>query len=56
MKTAPAGLPCHRVVNSAGRLVPGWAQQRSLLEAEGVTFRPGGTVDMRRYRWNPFGD
>lgn len=25
--------PCHRVVNHAGRLVPGWAEQRFLLEA-----------------------
>ena len=25
---APAGLPCHRVVNSAGRTVPGWTRQR----------------------------
>ena len=25
--------PCHRVVNSAGRTVPGWTEQRELLEA-----------------------
>ena len=43
--------PCHRVVNHAGRLAPGWPEQRSLLEAEGVAFRPDGTVDLERCRW-----
>jgi len=42
--------PCHRVVNSAGRTVPGWTEQRELLEAEGVGFRENGNVDMRRFR------
>ncbi len=28
--------PCHRVVNHAGRLVPGWPEQGQLLQAEGV--------------------
>ena len=32
-------LPCHRVVNSRGRLVPGWTEQRVLLENEGVRFK-----------------
>ena len=36
--------PCHRVVDHAGRLVPGWPEQRSLLEAEKVTVRPSGRV------------
>lgn len=53
MANAPTGLPCHRVVNSVGRLVPGWIQQRNLLVQEGITFRPNGQVDMRRYRWHP---
>ncbi|MCR5077704.1 MAG: methylated-DNA--[protein]-cysteine S-methyltransferase [Prevotella sp.] len=48
-----AGLPCHRVVNSAGRTAPGWAEQRSLLMTEGVTFRPNGCVDMRKWQWRP---
>lgn len=51
MATAPQGLPCHRVVNSAGRTVPGWTAQRELLEAEGVRFRPNGSVDISRYGW-----
>ena len=42
--------PCHRVVNSAGRTVPGWPEQRELLEAEGVTFRKNGNVDMSKHR------
>ena len=44
--------PCHRVVNHAGRTAPGWPAQRRLLEAEGVSFRPNGCVDMKRCQWN----
>lgn len=43
--------PCHRVVNHAGRTAPGWTEQRSLLEAEGVRFRTDGRVDMQYFRW-----
>ena len=43
--------PCHRVVNAAGRTAPGWREQRTLLEAEGVEFKPNGCVDMKKYRW-----
>ena len=43
--------PCHRVVNHAGRTAPGWREQQSLLEAEGVEFRGNGCVDMKKYRW-----
>ena len=46
-------LPCHRVVNKEGRTAPGWSQQRVLLEAEGVAFRPNGHVDMQRHLWEP---
>ncbi len=44
--------PCHRVVNHAGRLVPGWTEQRGLLLAEGVTFRENGCVDMKKHGWD----
>ena len=44
--------PCHRVVDHAGRLVPGWPEQRSLLEAEKVTVGPSGRVDMKRFQWS----
>ncbi|MDL2324234.1 MGMT family protein [Ruminococcaceae bacterium OttesenSCG-928-A16] len=54
MGMAPRDLTSHRVVNSAGRLVPGWPQQRQYLQQEGVTFTPGGLVNMRKHRWHPF--
>jgi methylated-DNA-protein-cysteine methyltransferase-like protein len=55
----PDGLPWHRVVNASGGCStdklgthpPGL--QRALLEAEGVKFRVGSTLDMEKYRWNP---
>ena len=46
-------LPCHRVVNQEGRTAPGWSRQRTLLEEEGVRFKPNGHVDMSRYLWEP---
>ena len=46
-------LPCHRVVNAVGRTAPGWSRHRPLLEAEGVSFRPNGRVDMARHLWLP---
>ena len=44
--------PCYRVVNSARRLAPGFDEQRSLLENEGVEFKENGCVDMKKYGWN----
>lgn len=44
-------LPCHRVVNSQGRLAPCWDDQRTLLEGEGVKFRKNGCVDMKVSQW-----
>jgi len=46
-------LPCHRVVNKVGRTAPGWSRQRTLLEEEGVSFKPNGHVDMARHLWEP---
>ena len=43
--------PCHRVVNHAGRMAPGFWDQRELLLREGVAFRENGCVDMRRFQW-----
>ena len=53
LKQVPAGLslPCHRVVNAIGRLVPGWDEQRQLLSDEGVSFRKNGCVDLKLHRW-----
>ncbi len=53
-------VPCHRVVDRFGGtktafdiFAPG--TQRALLEAEGVPFRPDGTVDLARCQWQPEG-
>ena len=43
--------PCHRVVNHAGRLVPGWTEQRFLLEAERVVMKDDSHVDLKKSRW-----
>ena len=48
--------PCHRVVNAAGRLAPGFLDQRRRLEAEGVGFLPSGRVDMRHFQWDTKSD
>ena len=58
LHAAPEGLPCHRVVDRFGGTkavfdtrAPG--TQRALLEAEGVLFRPDGTVNLEKCQWNP---
>lgn len=43
--------PCHRVVNHAGRLVPGWAGQGDLLRSEGIALKDGEHVDLKRFQW-----
>lgn len=43
--------PCHRVVNHAGRLAPGWSEQGDLLRGEGVPFKDERHVDLKRCRW-----
>ena len=48
---ADLDLPCHRVVNREGRTAPGWPDQRPLLEAEGVAFKPDGYVDLKAHLW-----
>ena len=56
LKEVPAELdiPCHRVVNAFGRLVPGWEEQKTLLLEEGVCFKRNGNVDMKQCLWFPF--
>jgi methylated-DNA-protein-cysteine methyltransferase related protein len=44
-------LPCHRVVNNAGRLVPGWPEQRIRLTKEGVCFKENGNVELKQSIW-----
>lgn len=55
---ADPSVPCHRVVDRFGStkacfdtFAPG--TQRALLEAEGVTFRLDGTVDLALCLWAP---
>lgn len=44
--------PCHRVVNHAGRLVPGWKEQRELLLDEGVVFKDECHVKLKVCQWD----
>lgn len=44
--------PCHRVVNHAGRLVPGWPDQGVLLQQEGVELKDSWHVDLKQYQWD----
>jgi methylated-DNA-protein-cysteine methyltransferase related protein len=50
-------VPWQRVINFYGGLstykVGSGELQRVLLEAEGLIFRPDGTVDLQRYQWRP---
>jgi methylated-DNA-protein-cysteine methyltransferase related protein len=53
---AEGTIPWQRVVNAKGGIStdgehPGL--QRSMLEAEGVTFSRDGTIDLSRYGWDP---
>jgi methylated-DNA-protein-cysteine methyltransferase-like protein len=59
MQAAPADLhlPCHRVVNQSGAMAPDYAfggaeAQRMILLQEGVTFKPGGCINMDQHRWD----
>ncbi len=63
MNNTPRGieLPAHRVINSKGELTGSWAfgqkgRMRELLESEGIVFSEKGTVDLKRYGWQPMLD
>ena len=43
--------PCHRVVNHAGRLVPGWPEQGDLLRREGIPLKSETHVDLKQCCW-----
>ena len=58
MAITPAELqiPCHRVVNKAGAMAPGYVfggaeKQRAMLEREGVTFKTDGRINMSKHLW-----
>jgi len=44
--------PCHRVVNHAGRLAPGWTEQGALLLNEGIPLKDETHVDLKKCQWN----
>lgn len=44
--------PCHRVVNHAGRLVPGWTEQGALLKEEGIILKDAAHVELKKYQWD----
>ena len=51
-RATPTGAPVHRIVDSAGALLPALgAAQATLLAAEGVEVGAEGTVDVARYLW-----
>ena len=63
MNHTPRGmeLPAQRVINSKGELTGSWAfgqkgRMRQLLESEGIVFTEKGTVDLKRYGWQPLLD
>ncbi|MBE6959629.1 MAG: MGMT family protein [Ruminococcaceae bacterium] len=50
----PTQYPCHRVVNSRGKVAEHYAfggaeAHRKRLENEGVVFEENGTVDLNKY-------
>jgi methylated-DNA-protein-cysteine methyltransferase related protein len=50
-------IPWQRVINFYGGLstykVGSGELQRALLEEEGLSFRTDGTIDLKRYQWQP---
>lgn len=58
MNEATQGVPAQRVINSKGELTGSWAfgspeRMRQLLENEGIVFSEQGSVDLKRYGWDP---
>lgn len=60
MNESPRGasVPAQRVVSAKGELSGSWAfgqrgRMRELLERDGITFSDAGTIDMKRYGWDP---
>lgn len=51
--TDPKNIPCHRVINSKGKISAGFAfggpgKQQEILEKEGINFK-NGKVDLTRF-------
>lgn len=52
----PKHTPCHRVINSKGKISSGYAFggagiQRKMLEKEGIVFDEKGNVDLKKYEF-----
>ena len=52
-----ANIPCHRVVNSNGKVATAFAfggekAQRALLEKEGIIFEQNGKIDLKKFGVN----
>lgn len=50
----PKNIPCHRVINSKGKISSGFAfggkdAQRKMLEKEGIKFEKSETVDLEKF-------
>lgn len=55
--TVDSGVPWHRVVNARGEISErsrpdAVAEQRILLQDEGVVFRPDGRIDLAVFGWH----
>jgi methylated-DNA-protein-cysteine methyltransferase-like protein len=58
LHSMPGGkdIPWHRVINSRGRISPSRggpraAQQRAMLEDEGIIFDESGGIHLRSFQW-----
>lgn len=50
----PKNIPCHRVINSKGKISAGYAfggkdVQKKMLEKEGIKFKKNETVDLVKF-------
>ncbi len=50
----PKNIPCHRVINSKGKISSGYAfggpdKQQKILEKEGIIFSRDKTVDLKKF-------
>lgn len=50
-------LPWHRVINARGRISlkpdSGYEIQKAMLEDEGIIFNADGSINMRKFQWDP---
>ena len=55
MSACPSNIPWQRVINSQGKISLGGsagAEQRALLESEGIVFSEKGRIDLKKYLWS----